>query len=325
MMRIAERPAVGDLDDRRSLLRSRLPVVFVVVSSALIFELDAATGSAPFQHLYYVPIIAAGIGLRRYAGLVTAAAAVVLYHLANPVLLAARYRESDIVQILLFLAIGIVTTRLAEDRRRLQRLSVTDDLTGLYNLRGFGERLTKAIRIARAARTSISLLVLDLDRLKSLNDVHGHLAGADAVRTVGQIIAAQLPPDAFASRFGGDEFVVALPGQGCDAAHETAETLRRAVHATAPRLAGIAFPRETLSISIGVACQRRFDDDSGTGSMADAALGESLFRAADRALYVAKSAGRNQVGRLGHAGREHLVPQGDRRERLAHSRRNSRP
>ena len=268
----------------------------VAASLALVFALDARTGSAPFQHLYYVPIVVAGLGLFRYAGPIVAMIAVVLYHLANPVLFTSRYRESDVVQIALFLAIGIVTARLAEDRRRLRRLSETDDLTGLYNLRGFEARLIPMIRAVPEGNTSISMLVLDVDHLKAINDTHGHLAGADAVRTVGQLVGARLPAGAFACRFGGDEFVVALPGLGRQEAQETANTLRQAVYATAPALAGAAFPPGTLSISIGLACLP-FADTGGMPAPAtrDAEVGEALFRTADQALYVAKCAGRNQI------------------------------
>ena len=294
-MRITARPAGVELDAGSHKERARLVVVAVSALLALVFTLDAATGSAPFQHLYYAPIIVSALWLPRYAGPITALVAVVLYHVANPVLLTARYREADIVQIALFVAIGMVTAKLTDDRRRLRRLAVTDDLTQLYNLRGFEDRLTKSIRTARTAHTPLSLLVLDVDRLKSLNDTHGHVAGADAVRMVGHVIRTHLPEDAFACRFGGDEFVIALPGRDVEDAHRTAETFRKAVHAVAPRLAGTPFPANTLSISIGIACQRRFDDEESNGPSADWELGESLFRTADQALYAAKSAGRNQI------------------------------
>jgi diguanylate cyclase (GGDEF)-like protein len=290
-----------DVTGPHSAWRVPLIVVAVVASTALIFELDASTGSAPFQHLYYVPIIVAALGLSRYATAAVSAAAVILYHLANPALLTARYRESDVVQIALFLAIGFVTAKLADDRRELRRLSITDDLTGLYNLRGFEDRLTRTIRAARAANRPVSLLVLDVDRLKSLNDRYGHIAGADAVRTVGRIIGASLRSDAFASRFGGDEFVVALPDQGLEEARGTAQQLCHAVHIAAPRLAEIDFPPETLSISIGIACQSGSDAEDVRASGMETTLGESLFRTADQALYAAKNGGRNRVSVAGAA------------------------
>ena len=275
--------------------RSGWIVVIVVVFLGLVFELDASTGAAPFQHLYYVPIVIAGLALSRYAGPIAGLAAVVLYHVANPALRTTLYRESDIVQIVLFLAIGIVTAKLADDRRRLGRLAVTDDLTGLYNLRGFQEKLIQVIRTARDANAPISLLVLDVDRLKLLNDAHGHVAGADAVRTVGLLIGAHLPDRAFACRFGGDEFVVALPGKTADDANETAQTLRTAVHTAIPVLGGIVFPAGTLSVSIGLVCQPSFHEPGSPVASVDADVGESLFRAADQALYLAKVAGRNRV------------------------------
>ena len=265
-----------------------LTVGVVLVLLTLIHKVDAGTGAAPFQHLYYVPIVIAAIGLAPYGGVIAAIGAVVLYHLANPGLLAFAYRESDIVQIALFLAIGLVTAKLADDARRLRRVAETDDLTGLYNLRGFEERLTKAIAIARRTRVSAAMLVLDLDRLKSLNDRYGHLAGADAVRTVGHLIARNLPDGAFACRFGGDEFVVALPGHSLDAATAVAGAVREAVNCAAPALAGIAFPAHTLSVSVGVAVASVADGPA-------AKAGEALFRAADEALYAAKAGGRNQT------------------------------
>jgi len=255
------------------------------------YYVDASTGATPFQHLYYVPIIFAGLGVFRYGGPIVGVASILLYHLANPTLLTERYHESDVVQIILFLVIGIVTERLASDRRRLRQLAITDDLTGLYNLRGFHASLVRALREARASGRPFSMLVLDVDRLKSINDTHGHRAGADAVRLVGRQIAAHLPGDAFACRFGGDEFVVAMPG-GERVAIDAAQALCAAVRETAPELAGMQFPPGTLTISVGVASdERRVPGDALT----DEAYGEVLFRVADGALYVAKASGRDRV------------------------------
>jgi diguanylate cyclase (GGDEF)-like protein len=145
---------------------------------------------------------------------------------------------------------------------------------------------------ARAARSHLSLLVLDVDRLKSLNDVHGHLAGAEAVRVVGQTIAACLPPGAIGCRYGGDEFVVALPCCAELQAARIADHIRRSVNAIRPVLAGMSFPVATLSVSVGVASIGFPQPASG---LPDAEIGERLFRAADTTLYLAKSGGRNQV------------------------------
>ena len=116
------------------------------------------------------------------------------------------------------------------------------------------------------------------------------------MRTVGHIIGARLPPDAVACRYGGDEFVMAIPGFTPSQAHHLAEALCSAVKDETPMLAGIPFPAGTLSISVGLAC-RSVDGHAGSTDGARNAIqaGEALFRAADKALYAAKEGGRNQV------------------------------
>jgi diguanylate cyclase (GGDEF)-like protein len=271
-------------------------IALVIGALAAIFELDRRTGSAPVQHLYYLPIILAGIRFRLFACLATALLAIALYHLANPHLLTLQYGEADLVQIILFVAVGVIAAKVASDARRLHRLAMTDDLTGLHNLRSFESRLQAMVRTVRRTGTPLALFVLDVDRLKQLNDQHGHLAGADAVRSVGHIIAMCIPPEAVGCRYGGDEFVIAAPGCAPAQAHRLADDLRGAVHAAALVLAGQPFPVGTVSVSIGVSCWP-FDRPGLARSAVggDLALGEALFRAADAALYTAKAAGRNRI------------------------------
>jgi len=270
-------------------------VLFVAVTYVGIFVLDRSTGRAPVQHLYYLPIILTALSFGYRGGLTAAFAAIVLYHLANGALLTRRYEESDIIQISLFLLVGVGTAKLVSDAQRLRRLAMTDDLTGLHNLRSFESQLARLVSATRRANEPLSLLVLDVDRLKELNDRHGHLAGAEAVRTVGQIIAGQLPQDSVACRYGGDEFVIAVPARSAAVTEQLARGLCEVVHATSPLLLGRRWPAGTLSISIGVA-SRTFDEAGSTMSCAsDAQEGEGLFLAADHALYLAKGNGRNRV------------------------------
>ena len=266
-------------------------LVVIVTGLLAIFALDWATDAAPVQHLYYLPIIlAAGrFGLR--GGILGSLAAIALYHLANPRLLGFRHQEADLLQILVFAAVGLVAAKLTHDARRLHALATTDDLTGLHNLRSFEQRLAGMLADIRRTGGEVVLLVLDLDRLKALNDAHGHLAGAEAVRMVGRVIATGLPGEAVACRYGGDEFVVALPHTTMARAREIAEGLRLAVQATAPTLAGIAFPARTVSISIGMAGRTFGVEAAGSDDQA----GETLFRQADEALYKAKAGGRNTI------------------------------
>jgi diguanylate cyclase (GGDEF)-like protein len=280
--------------------RARFPVAWLLVGiiGALlsIFQLDRVTGEAPVQHLYYLPILLAAVYLGNRAGLAVATVAITLYHLARPAPRDLPLRESDLVQIALFIAVALVTARLADDARRLRKLAATDDLTGLHNLRSFESLVIPMVRACRIAGVPIAMLVLDLDRLKSINDVHGHLAGGEAVRTLGHVLAARLPPDAVACRFGGDEFVVAIPDCTTVWAETVADDIRRTVKALAPDLAGESFPAGTLSVSVGVACLFFEIADAVPASGAtDVATSEALFRAADRSLYSAKEQGRDRV------------------------------
>jgi diguanylate cyclase (GGDEF)-like protein len=261
----------------------------------LVFLLDRATDAAPVQHLYYLPIIIAAVRFGRQGGIVVALSAIVLYHAANPRLLSFRYGESDLVQIVLFLAVGVTTAQLALDAKRMRQLALTDDLTGLHNLRSFEARLRTMVRASRETGLPLALVVLDVDRLKSLNDRYGHLTGAEAVRTVGHIIGQRFPAEAVACRYGGDEFAIAIPECAPSLVHRMADDLRRAVHDIAPVLAGRSFAAGTLSISVGGSCTSFGQDATSRASETDVETGEALFRSADAALYRAKADGRNRV------------------------------
>ena len=222
----------------------------------LIFGVDRATDAAPVQHLYYLPIIFAGSRFKMRGGVAAALAAILLYHVANPHLLTLRYGERDLVQIALFLAVGMITAKLTVDADRLRRLAHDGRSDGSAQPAVVRSQAgDDGARVTRAVDAPLALLVLDVDRLKSLNDQYGHLTGAEAVRTVGRVIGQGLPPGAVACRYGGDEFVH-RPSLQCTSfqAHRIADDLRRAVHETAPVLAGRAFPAGTLSISVGASC-----------------------------------------------------------------------
>ena len=286
-----------DLGPRPRLNSAWVPAV-VGAALWLIFELDRRTGSAPFQHLYYLPIILASLRMGPAIGVFVSLIAIALYHIANLAHFTVGYTDTDVVQTALFLFVGIVTAKLAADGRRLRTLAATDDLTGLHNLRSFEARLAVMVRASRHAGTSIAMLVLDVDRLKALNDAYGHLAGAEAVRLVGRTLATCLPADAVACRYGGDEFAIAIARCDDTRAKAIAEQLRRSVHDLEPVLAGVHFPTRTLSISVGIACLDGVPAWPPASSDGDARAGEELFAAADEALYVAKNRGRNQVSAM---------------------------
>jgi diguanylate cyclase (GGDEF)-like protein len=295
-VQLTSRSHISELGSAHSPWTKQRTAAVVVLALVFVFWLDRSTDEAPVQHLYYAPIILAAVVFGRRGGVTTSLAAVVLYHLANPATMSVHYREGDAVQVGLFIAVGLVTARLVSDGRRLRHLAMTDDLTGLHNLRSFEASLDAIIGESMSAGASLSMLVIDVDRLKSLNDAYGHLTGAEAVREVGHVIASSLEGTAVACRYGGDEFAVLLPGYGSSEAVATADRLRDSVLAAAPALAGRAFPAGTLSVSVGVATRSFEMRQAGSVAAGDrVTVGETLFHAADRALYRAKESGRNRV------------------------------
>lgn len=265
--------------------------ILVVISLVLggIAWLDRVTNELPVHHLYYLPIILAVVRFGWRGGWLTALAATLLYHTANDHLLTWQYAGRDVMRLSIFLGIAGVTARLVADSREMRRLALTDDLTGLHNLRSFEAHYAALCRTAMQASTPLTLLMLDLDRLKALNDQYGHLAGAQAIQALGRVLTQQLPAEAIACRYGGDEFIVALPAWTAPQALALAERIRQALVQLAPVLAGNALPAGTLSTSIGAATL------SPAPQARAADFSETLFRAADQALYQAKAKGRNYV------------------------------
>lgn len=161
----------------------------------------------------------------------------------------------------------------------LRRVAETDDLTGIPNRRHFLEMLEREAARARRHGRPLALLALDLDHFKRINDEHGHAAGDAALRRFAAICTEALRGEDVLGRMGGEEFVAFLPETDQDGAAATAERLRRAV-AEDEVTAGAASFR--LTVSIGVA------------ALAAGEVNAALMRA-DRALYAAKTAGRNRV------------------------------
>ncbi len=171
---------------------------------------------------------------------------------------------------------------LEEEKSRLEIVSTTDELTGLHNRRHLQDTLEHEIQISRRYRRPLSLVMMDLDFFKKLNDTFGHVDGDMVLRTVASIITGELRGIDFAARYGGEEFVILLPQTGTRGALRLAERIRAAVE-------GHPWPNgREVTISGGVASHR----PAHTPPTA-----EDLIRAADEALYRAKNTGRNRVCR----------------------------
>jgi diguanylate cyclase (GGDEF)-like protein len=162
---------------------------------------------------------------------------------------------------------------------RLKETSFKDDVTGLYNRRFFSLRLEEELSRYRRFNHPVSVVLLDLDNFKSINDEFGHMTGDDTLREVSQILMKHSRGINVVSRYGGDEFAVLLVETSKAGARLYADRIREVV-AKYPFSHG-----KVITASFGVASLP--DDEAGTA--------EDLFRAADDALYMAKRAGKNQV------------------------------
>ncbi|MHB8668794.1 MAG: GGDEF domain-containing protein [Burkholderiales bacterium] len=200
-------------------------------------------------------------------------------------LLSLSYFGGMVAQLAPMLLVAYITTMFSADIRfglnRARLLSETDDLTRLYNMRGFaivaGRLFDQAIRYNRP----ISLLMIDSDNLKAVNDVHGHEAGNQLLKLLAKCIETELRHTDVLARYGGDEFVALLPEAPPARALEVAQRIIRTVATTPLEFEG---KRIDTSVSIGLAS---YPED---GRSIDAIQGR-----ADRAMYAAKEQGRNRV------------------------------
>jgi len=186
----------------------------------------------------------------------------------------------------LFLGETVLRFALADDLDLGYQLEVAqlvgqDPLTGLESKRRFDAALAFAVESAALTEEPLSMLMMDMDGVKSINDTHGHLFGAHVIGETGRILREGLGPIGEVCRFGGDEFCAFLPGCTKDDALVPAEHIRRAVEGAALELDGIAL-RPTLSVGVAA-------------FPSDAADPRALLAEADAALYRAKAAGKNCV------------------------------
>ena len=201
----------------------------------------------------------------------------------------ARYTREHAVDFLAHLAaITGFCIDSAANRARLLRAGLTDYLTGWHNRRYLHVRLREELARAQRQGSTLSLLMLDLDHFKQINDRCGHLGGDEALREVAARVESQVRASDTAARFGGDEFAVLMPGAGPLEARRLAERIREAV-ARSPVEAGlgVAVP---VTVSIGLASLAL--PPAGADLKA---LAEQLLAEADAALYRAKAAGRDRI------------------------------
>jgi diguanylate cyclase (GGDEF)-like protein len=161
----------------------------------------------------------------------------------------------------------------------LERLAHLDELTGLGNRRMLDVRFPEMVEAARSAASPLAVLMLDLDFFKTVNDTLGHAMGDRALMQVAELLRIHTRPGDLLSRAGGEEFVIALPGSGIEAATLVCERLRLSVSQFDWSL---IHPDLSLTVSVGLACAPEYNV-------------KTLIERADLAMYRAKSAGRNRV------------------------------
>ena len=190
----------------------------------------------------------------------------------------------DVSTLIDLAAVSMDEVELWQRNQDLERVAQTDGLTGIANRRAFNQALERAVRRARRTNEPLSLLLLDLDHFKSLNDTAGHQAGDEVLRQFAGILAqAARRPDDVAARYGGEEFALILPSTDQTGALEVAQRLRENLAA-----AEIRHPKGIegmVTVSIGAV----------TADPATDFTARTLVSAADAKLYEAKKAGRNRV------------------------------
>ncbi|TCJ88473.1 MULTISPECIES: GGDEF domain-containing protein [Cocleimonas] len=171
----------------------------------------------------------------------------------------------------------ILSMRAEYNNNKLQKLVSEDTLTGIKNRRSFDEKVDEIIRNYRRYRTPVSMLLLDLDQFKKINDTKGHNAGDQVLVDFAKLVKSKIRTTDFIYRFGGEEFVVLAKNSSLEDSGNLADSIRKFIKESAE------LSKHQVTVSVGVSEIMPFDD------------AESWFRRADLALYESKSAGRDTV------------------------------
>lgn len=169
--------------------------------------------------------------------------------------------------------------------KELYKMAVLDPATALYNKRYFLERFNEEFSLCRRSKTPLSVLIMDIDFFKKVNDTYGHLAGDLVLQQIGQLLKQMTRHEDVVARYGGEEFIVMLRGSDEESAYQTAERIRKKVETSIFEFEGKTIP---VTISLGVCT---------LGTESTETTIEEMIKSADERLYHSKENGRNQVTR----------------------------
>ena len=277
--------ALGDISDFRFLRQvaeTSDPLVIPSVESHPVFAQFLLKGTSPVRGFAAVPVVTSRENIR--AALCVLDTKPSTLSAADIDALAAFAREvgEEIDQALTAprdprSGSDAKSSAVDEEVKALQQLAATDPLTGLTNRRGGEKHIANEISRAKREKRPLSCILLDVDRFKQVNDTLGHQAGDQLLRDVSTLLRRTVRAYDIVVRWGGEEFLLVLPGVDLDVARMLAERVRTAVEALESQGIG------RITISAGVA---RFENDYDFSA---------TLKAADRRLYQAKSGGRNRV------------------------------
>jgi diguanylate cyclase (GGDEF)-like protein len=244
---------------------------------------------SPLVNLYLLTVITSALTLGKLATLLEVALIAACYLFlayADDADIFTMQRAGELTaQLAPMLLVAYITTMLSADIRnalsRIKLISETDELTGIYNVRAFTMLADRTHKEAARYNQPYSIVMMDCDNLKAINDAHGHEAGSRLLKMTATSALRVLRRTDVLARYGGDEFVVLLPQTSPAGAREVAERIRNAITSTALDVHGVKVEH---TVSLGVA---------GYPEHADALA--SVINRADEALYLSKKAGRNRV------------------------------
>jgi diguanylate cyclase (GGDEF)-like protein len=262
--------------------------VMIVLITWVLYN-DGRLGS-PLVNLYLLTIITSALTLGKMVTLLEVALIAACYVFLDYSAeitpeFTIQYAGELMAQLAPIMLVAYITTMLSADIRqalsRIKLISETDELTGIYNVRAFTALADRTHKQAVRYSQRYSIVMMDCDNLKAINDTYGHEAGSRLLKLTVTSAQKELRQTDVLARYGGDEFVILLPQTGPDGAREVAERIRRAIEATPLDVRG---EKAKSTISAGVASY----PDHGVELAA-------VMNRADQALYVSKKEGRNRV------------------------------